>query len=101
MSMCRLSDIDRPSSLSSKFTRDSSNASSSSSVTPPAELPDELRVERVKGSIFHSLMVASCDPEAKIRASPARSGTLNARLLTQSSWPGKTVAETNYNTCEG
>ena len=86
VSMCRLSDIERPpSSLSSKFTNDSSNASRSSSVTPSAVLLDALRVERVKGSMFHSLIVASWEPEAKIRVSSVRSGLLNARDLTQSS----------------
>ena len=59
--MCRLREIERPpSSVSSKFTKDASNASSRSSDTLPEDSLDDANVEdRVNGSMFHNRIVAS------------------------------------------
>ena len=57
--ICRLREMERPpSSVSSRFTRDASNASSKSSASLDV-LPDALRVVRENGSMFQRRMVAS------------------------------------------
>lgn len=93
--MWRLRDMERPPSpVSSKLTREASNASNKSSASP-AEFPDAPRTERENGSMFHRRMVASWDPEARIKGSASVSVGLKARLLTQSSCPGSVAAGIN------
>lgn len=96
--MCRLRDIERPpSSESSRFTNEASNASSSSSVAPPDDSLDVVAKleELVNGSMFHSRMVASWEPDARISVSLSCSRGLNAKHFTQSSCPGRAAAKTN------
>ena len=97
VNICRFKEICRPpSSVSSKFTSEASNASRSSSAAPEGLAT---RFEPVKGSIFHSRIVESCEPDARMRASSSLSEGLKARHLTQSSCPGRIAAEENYRVC--
>ena len=78
-----------PSSPSPISPSDASKASRRSS--PPSVAESSLR-----GSIFHRRIVASWEPDARMRGSPSARGGWNARHFTQSSCPGKDAAGRNY-----
>lgn len=94
----RLRDIWRPpSSPTATSAKDASKASSSSSLTSVLDSPSVRFVDLdMNDSIFHSRIVASCEPDASMSGSLSFSGCRNAKLRTQSSWPDKIADETNY-----
>jgi len=94
--ICRFSDICLPpSSFSRRSPSDASNESKRSSLRMFSGPFLGMKESLCQGSTLHNRIVASWEPDARVRACPSVAGARKARLLIQSSWPERAVACTN------